>query len=75
MKQALYEVIFEVTETLQNGKERRIKKSVYFPRFRADRKHITESERVSLGRTELANLQYYDIVYIGTKATTLIFTS
>lgn len=75
MKQAMYEVIFEVTETLQNGKERRVKKSVYSPRFGEDGKHITETERIFRGRIALRECQYYDIVYIGTKATTLIFTA
>ena len=69
----LYEVIFEVTETCQNGNERRLKKSVYSPRFK-DHKHVTEAERISKGTEVLKARHYYDIKYIKTKAVTLLFT-
>lgn len=74
MKQALYEVIFEATETLQNGKERRVKKSVLMPRFdEVTGRHIPISDQIARGKVALKDARYYNIVYINTKATTLIF--
>jgi hypothetical protein len=72
MKVKYYETIFEVTETLQNGKERRIKKSVYSEIFR-DGKHISAEERLRRGVDALKAEHYYNIVYIDTKTTFLIF--
>lgn len=72
MKNPLYEVIFEATETLQNGKERRVKKSVFVPRFRHG-KHTPPEEQIARGEAALKDAHYYNIVYISTKATTLIF--
>lgn len=72
MKNPLYEVIFEATETLQNGKERRVKKSVFMPRFRHG-KHVPPEEQIARGEAALKDAHYYNIVYISTKATTLIF--
>ncbi len=71
MKNPLYEVIFEVTETLQNGKERRVKKSVFVPRFRYG-KHVTPEEQIARGKAALKDANYYNIVYIRTKTTVLI---
>lgn len=72
MKNPLYEVIFEVTETLQNGKERRVKKSVFMPRFRHG-KHVPPEEQIARGEAALKDAQYYNIVYVETKNKTLIF--
>jgi hypothetical protein len=72
MKNPLYEVIFEVTETLQNGKERRVKKSVFVPRFSGG-KHNPPEVQIARGEAALKDAHYYNIVYISTKATTLIF--
>lgn len=71
MKNPMYEVIFEVTETLQNGKERRVKKSVFMPRFKHG-KHVTPEEQIERGKAALKDAHYYNIVYINTKATALI---
>ena len=71
MKNPMYEVIFEVTETLQNGKERRVKKSVFMPRFRHG-KHVTPEEQIARGEAALKDANYYGIIYITTKATVLI---
>jgi hypothetical protein len=72
MKHAMYEVIFEVTETLQNGNERRVKKGVFVPRFKYG-KHISHEEQIARGEAALRDANYYNIVYVSTKATTMIF--
>lgn len=68
-----YEEIFKVTETLQNGKERTIKKSVLCPIFKAGR-HVIECDRIGRATVELADLGYYDIEHIETKYKKLIVT-
>lgn len=74
MKKQVYKVNFYATETLQNGKERRVLKSVYTPRFDATtRKHITEEQRIERGTQALAAEHYYNIQYGSTIATELIF--
>lgn len=45
MKVKYYETIFEVTETLQNGKERRIKKSVYIEKHDIIKLQITAPDK------------------------------
>lgn len=72
MRATVYECIFLVTETLQNGKERRIKKSVLSPRFR-NGKHVTERERVSAGMKILEDEYYYNIEYLETKNKTILY--
>ncbi len=67
-----YEMIFEVTETLQNGKERRKKVSVYCEPFR-NGIHRTEKERIEAATKALEEKRYYDIEYVKTKNTNLIF--
>lgn len=69
---ALYQMIFSVTETLQNGKEKTHKKSVMSPRFR-DGKHITESERVQKGIELLKSKHYYNIKYLETKCIEILW--
>ena len=68
-----YEMIFEVTETCNNGNERRIKKSVFSPIFR-NGKHIIELDRVNKAVKVLESRHYYNIEYVDTKTATLLFT-
>lgn len=69
----VYETIFEVTETCQNGKERRKKVSVYSPIF-VNNKHRIEIDRINKGIAKLESLHYYDIKYIKTRFTNLIIS-
>jgi len=73
MKKIMYEVIFEATETLQNGKERRVKKSVFMPRFDENGRHISPEAQIARGEAALREAYYYNITYVCTKATALIF--
>lgn len=74
MKKAMYKVIFTVTETCQNGNERRVQKVVYMPRFdETTRKHITPEQQIERGTAALAAEHYYNIKYGSTVATELIF--
>ena len=74
MKQHMYEVIFEATETLQNGNERRVKKSVLMPCFdEQTNKHICPEVQVARGEKALKEAHFYNIVYVETKNKTLIF--
>ena len=68
-----YEEIFKVTETLQNGKERTIKKSVLCPIFK-DGKHVIAFDRIDRAIVILSDLGYYDIEHIETKLKKLIAT-
>lgn len=72
MKALCYETIFCVTETCNNGNERRIKKSVLFPRFR-NGIHVTEQERISAGTDILKAEHYYNIEYLETKNKTILY--
>lgn len=69
----VYEDIFMVTETLQNGKERRIKKSVFSPIFRNGR-HVIKLDRGENGKAALEELHFYNIEWIDTKVKTLILS-
>ena len=74
MKQAMYEVIFEATETLQNGNERRVKKGVLMPRFdEKTGRHIHPEAQIARGEKALKEAHFYNIVYVETKNKTLIF--
>ena len=73
MKKNFYEVIFEVTETCQNGNERRIKKSVFMPYTDENGKHLDTHRRVERGSAALISEHYYQIKYIETKTKTMIF--
>lgn len=68
-----YEEIFKVTETLQNGKERTVKKSVLCPIFRNGR-HVIQLYRIEKAERALLELKYYDICHIETKLKTIIVT-
>lgn len=77
MEQNCYEVVFKVTETCSNGKERAFKKSVLSPIFRESgfhRIYITEETRVEKGIAVLKEMKYYNIEYIETKLKTLLWT-
>ena len=73
MKKNYYELTFKVTETLQNGKERRVNKTVLSPIFR-DGKFIIESERIEKGIMVLKEEHYYNIEYLGIKKKTILWT-
>lgn len=67
-----YEIAFGVTETLNNGKEWRHRKTVLSPIFR-NGKHIDEQERISDAKNELEKIgKYYNIEYRETKPHTII---
>lgn len=69
----VYETIFSVTETCQNGKERRIKKSVFTPCFKNGR-HVIQLERIAKAEEILKAQHYYNIEYLDTKFTELLIT-
>lgn len=69
----VYELIFEVTETCNNGNERRKKVSVYSMPFRYGR-FVIECDRVNEGIELLKQQHYYNIKHIKTKLKTLLFT-
>ena len=73
MRNKMYEVVFEATETLQNGKERRCKKSVFMPVFDENGKHISREMQIARGEAALREAYFYNIEYHGTKTTMLIF--
>ena len=74
MKKLMYKVIFNVTETCQNGNERRVQKAVYMPRFdEITRKHITQEQQIERGRQALLAEYYYNIEYGSTVATEILF--
>lgn len=68
-----YAMTFEVTETCNNGNERRKKVTVHSPCFK-NGKHIIELDRVNKAIEVLKSHHYYNIEYIDTKNTTLLFT-
>ena len=73
MKKIAYKVIFTVTETCQNGNERRVQKVVYMPRFdEKTGRHITPEQQIERGTAALAAEHYYNIKYGSTVATELI---
>lgn len=71
MKRNLFEMVFQVTETLQSGKERTLKKSVYSERF-LNGKFFTEEERIAEAIELLKDQHYYNIKHVQTKATSLL---
>ena len=74
MRRKFYEVYFDCTETLQNGKERRVKKSVLMPLFDyKTNKHLDLDTRIMRGYAALVEAHYYNIEYAETKTKTLIF--
>lgn len=73
MKVIYYETVFKVTETLQNGKERRIKKSVLTPIFVNGKRHIV-IDRIRKAEDALKAEHYYNIEYIETKIKEVIYT-
>jgi hypothetical protein len=66
----IYAMEFIATETLQNGKERRCKRTVYCHPFRScegSQKHYGETERIADAQRELMSRHYYGISYLGTR--------
>ena len=72
MKKLEYEMIFEVTETLQNGNERIIKKSVFISPF-TDGKHTSPEMQIERGEAALKEEHYYNIKHIETKKKYIIY--
>lgn len=74
MKKLMYKVIFNVTETCQNGNERRVQKVVYMPRFdETTGRHISPEQQITRGTEALKAEHYYNIEYGSTVATEIIF--
>lgn len=73
MKEKYYEEIFEVTETLQNGNERRKRVSVYSPIF-INGRHVIELNRITKAIEALKAEHYYNIEHVETRTKTMIFT-
>lgn len=74
MKKALYEVVFKVTETCQNGNERTYKKHVYMPRFdETTGKHVSPEQQIARGIEALKAEHYYNIQYLRTNCAELTF--
>lgn len=73
MKKLMYKVIFNVTETCQNGNERRVQKAVYMPRFDEQGKHIDRFRQIERGGQALTAEHYYNIEYGSTVATEILF--
>lgn len=70
MKEDCFELLFQVTETLNNGKERTFKKKLLSPRFRNGH-YITEANAALKGIELLQNMHYYRIKYMGRTCKTL----
>lgn len=73
MIQNYYICEFMVTETLQNGREVRHKKTVMSRPFK-DGRYQPMPDRISAGVDALKALHYYNIEYIGCKQKSLIFS-
>lgn len=67
MNANLFEIVFQVTETCQNGNERTKKVSVFSKRFK-NGVFYTESARNKDAIEILKAYHYYNIKYIETKA-------
>lgn len=73
MKVKIYEVVFKATETLQNGNERTVKKSVYMTPFdETTGKHNSPEMQIEKGTAALKSEHYYNITYLETKVKTII---
>ena len=72
MKTLIYEVIFEVTETLQNGKERKINKSVYMSPL-VESIHVSLALQIEKGTAALKKENYSNIQYVTTKNKYFLF--
>ncbi len=76
MKVKFYEVVFKATETLQNGNERTVKKSVYMLPFEENgnrRVHVSPERQIEKGTAALKAEHYYNITYVETKTTSTLF--
>ncbi len=72
MKAMVFENIFLVTKSCDNGNELSFKKSVYSPRFR-NGKLLTEQERIAEGTEVLKAEHFYNIRFIKSKATNILY--
>lgn len=73
MTRRFFEDVFMVTETLQNGNERTIRKSVFSPVF-VDGKCNDFNKRIEKARKALKDAHYYNIVYGRSNTKTVLFT-
>ena len=77
MKIHYYAMTFAVTETLQNGSERRKKVTVNCLPFKHNENnrliHRTQEERIAACTAALKEEHYYDIQYVGVKNTNIIY--
>ena len=78
MKIKYYAMQFSVTETLNNGTERKKKVTVNCLPFRHSEDHLslvhrTQEERINSCIDALKAEHYYNIEYIGTKDTFMMF--
>ena len=75
MKIPMLKVIFNVTETCQNGNERRVQKAVYMHRFYEEngkRLFMGRETQIERGTAALKEEHYYNIEYGSTVATEII---
>ena len=68
-----YKMIFEVTETCNNGNERTKKVSVYAPHCK-DGKYFVDTNRFDKALKMLEAKHYYNIKYVDTTITELMIT-
>lgn len=67
MKEKYIVLVFQVTETLQNGKERTIKKEIY----RKYGKHTILENSIQIATELLKENNFYNIKYLNVKETYL----
>lgn len=67
-----YEVVFCVTETCNNGNEKKYMKSVYVPRFDESGRHISPNMQVTSAWQELKRRGYYNIYHVKTICSEII---
>lgn len=77
MKKRFYELVFRVTETCDNGKERTFKKSVFAPPFfisNGKRLNNALTHCIPLATKALEEQHYYRIEFLNCKSVSLTFT-
>ena len=77
MKKVLVELMFTVTDTCNNGKERTFKKSVFAaPIYEYNGRKLNNSltHCVPLAIKALEDQHYYNIEFIGSRASSFTFT-
>lgn len=73
MKKKIYEAIFQVTKTCNNGSEKVLKKSVYFNLFNQSGKYNSPETTIAKGEVALKEEHFYNIVHLETKVKTILF--